>query len=84
MSKLPLLLSFMLLAAGGIRAQEQVEEPVAIPEVTPEAEKSANSAEGEPESPVVASGAPVMQSEDLASMESKIGSEVVIEGVVAN
>ena len=86
MSKIPLLLSFMLLAAGGIRAQEQAEAPVATPEVAPEAEESATSAEGAPnsESPTAASEAPVIQSEDLASMESKIGSEVIIEGVVAD
>ena len=75
MSKLPLLLSFMLLAASGIRAQEEAEAPSA----TPEAEASATSAEGAP-----APEAPVIQAEDLASMESKIGSEVIIEGVVAN
>jgi hypothetical protein len=82
MSKIPLLLSFMLLAAGGICAQEQVEAPVA----TPEAEESATSAETAPESesPAAASEAPVIQSEDIASMESKIGSEVIIEGVVAD
>jgi tRNA(Ile2) C34 agmatinyltransferase TiaS len=82
MSKIPLLLSFILLAAGGIRAQEQAEAPVA----TPEAEESATSAETAPESesPAAASEAPVIQSEDLASMESKIGSEVIIEGVVAD
>ena len=82
MSKISLLLSFILLAAGGIRAQEQAEAPVA----TPEAEESATSAETAPESesPVAASEAPVIQSEDLASMESKIGSEVIIEGVVAD
>lgn len=82
MSKISLLLSFMLLAAGGIRAQEQAEAPVA----TPEAEESATSAETAPESesPAAASEAPVIQSEDLASMESKIGSEVIIEGVVAD
>ena len=82
MSKLPLLLSFMLLAASGIRAQEEAEAPSA----TPEAEASATSVEGAPasESPAAASEAPVIQSEDLVSMESKIGSEVIIEGVVAN
>ena len=82
MSKLLLLLSFMLLAASGIRAQEEAEAPSA----TPEAEASATSAEGAPasESPAAASEAPVIQSEDTASMESKIGSEVIIEGVVAN
>lgn len=86
MSKIPLLLSFILLAAGGIRAQEQTEAPVATPEVTPEADESATSAETAPESesPAAASEAPVIQSEDLASMESKIGSEVIIEGVVAD
>ena len=82
MSTILLLLSFMLLATGGIRAQEQAEAPVA----TPEAEESATSAEGAPnsESPSAASEAPVIQSEDIASMESKIGNEVIIEGMVAN
>ena len=86
MSKIPLLLSFILLAAGAIRAQEQTEAPVATPEVTPEADESATSAETAPESesPAAASEASVIQSEDLASMESKIGSEVIIEGVVAD
>jgi hypothetical protein len=81
-SKIPLLLSFILLAAGGIRAQEQAEAPVA----TPEAEESATSADGAPssESAAAASEAPVIQSEDIASMESKIGNEVIVEGVVAN
>ena len=86
MSKITLFLFLMLLAAGGVRAQEQAEAPVTTPEVTPDAGESATSAEGAPnsESPAAASEAPVIQSEDIASMESKIGSEVIIEGVVAN
>jgi len=82
MNKIPLLLSFILLTAGGIRAQEEAEAPIALPE----AEESVTSAAGVPgsESPAAASEAPVIQSEDTASMESKIGSEVIIEGVVAN
>lgn len=75
MSKIPLLLSFILLTAGGIRAQEEAEAPIALPE----AEESVTSAAGAP-----GSEAPVIQSEDTASMESKIGSVVIIEGVVAN
>jgi hypothetical protein len=71
-----------LLRAGGIRAQEEAEAPSALPE----AEESVTFAAGAPgsESPAAASEAPVTQSEDTASMESKIGSEVIIEGVVAN
>ena len=72
MNKTPLLLSFILLTAGGIRAQEEAEAPIALPE----AEESVTSAAGVPgsESPAAASEAPVIQSEDTASMESKIRS----------
>jgi tRNA(Ile2) C34 agmatinyltransferase TiaS len=79
MSKIPLFLFILLLAAGGIRAQEAAEAPVVTPEFTPEAEESAAAADDAPETE-----APVIQSEDTAAMESKIGSEVIIEGVVAN
>jgi len=72
MSKIRLLLSFILLTAGGIRAQEEAEAPSALPE----AEESVTSAAGAPvsESPATAPEAPVIQSEDTASMESKIRS----------
>jgi len=77
MSKIPLILSIMLLAVGGICAQEAAEAPAVTPEATPEGVP-------ETEAPAAASEAPVIQSEDTAAMESKIGSEVIIEGVVAN
>jgi hypothetical protein len=79
MSKIPLFLSMILLAAGSIHGQE-------VAEATPEAEESAPSAEATPqtESPAAAVEAPVILSEDIAAMESKLGSEVIIEGVVGN
>jgi tRNA(Ile2) C34 agmatinyltransferase TiaS len=86
MSKISLLLFIILLSAGGIHGQEVAEAPVVSPEATPEAEESAASAEATPESesPAAAVEAPVIPSEDIAAMESKLGSEVIIEGVVAS
>jgi hypothetical protein len=79
MSKIPLFLSMILLAAGSIHGQE-------VAEATPEAEESAPSAEAtrQTESPAAVIAAPVIPSEDIAAMESKLGSEVIIEGVVGN
>jgi DNA/RNA endonuclease YhcR with UshA esterase domain len=68
--KLPLILILLGLADPGlIRAQATAtEEPAA--------------ADTEPSAPAPAAEAPVISSEDTATMETKVGSEVIVEGVV--
>jgi DNA/RNA endonuclease YhcR with UshA esterase domain len=70
--KIPLLLILLGLAAPGVlHAQPTAtEEPAA--------------AEAETSTPAPAAEAPVISAEDTATMEAKIGSEVIVEGVVRN
>lgn len=73
MRKTSLVVITLVLTVSGLRAEQPSETPAASPELTPSTAESASSA----------TDAPVIQAEDTASMESKVGSEVIIEGTVA-
>lgn len=83
MSKLSLLLICLLFSFCGLHAQDVAEAPAATEETTTDAGESAEPTEP-PSEPAVTADVPVIQAEDAASMESKVGSEVIIEGTVAN
>jgi len=68
MKTAPWILLMALVAAGDIRAEEAVAEATPVP---------ATPAEAPAEAPIVAA-------EDTAAMESQVGSEIVVEGVVQN
>lgn len=86
MSKSSLLLICLLFGFGGLQAQDAAEAPAATEETAADSGGSDAPTEGssEPSAPVPAPDAPVIQAEDTASMESKVGSEVIVEGTVAN
>ena len=86
MSKSFLLLICLLFGFGGLKAQDAAEAPAATEETaagTGESDAPTDAPSG-PAAPATTSDAPVIQAEDMASMESKVGSEVIIEGTVAN
>ena len=86
MIKIPLYLTCLLLAFGNARAQEQPAAPAAEEAASQDAEAAA-SAEASPapaEAPTPAAEAPVIPAEDMAAMESKVGSEIVVEGTVSD
>jgi len=68
MKTLPTILLLALVMTGGIRAEEE----------------TATATETAPAAATPAADAPVLAAEDASAMESKVGSEVVVEGVVAN
>lgn len=75
MKTAPKILLLALVMTGGIRAEEEaatVTEPAPAAEATPAVEAAP------------AAEVPVLAAEDTAAMETKVGSEVVVEGVVAN
>jgi hypothetical protein len=86
MSKSSLLLLCLLFGFGALQAQDVAEAPAATEDAATDSGESAEPTEtpSEPATPAATSDAPVIQAEDTASMESKVGSEVVIEGTVAN
>jgi len=68
MKTAPLILLMALVAAGDIRAEEAVAEATPVPATLAEAPADA----------------PIVAAEDTAAMESQVGSEIVVEGVVQN
>lgn len=75
MKTLPLVLFVLFGASRFVLAQEEA----ASPEATPAAETSEPAA-----TPDAAAELVVIQAEDTAAMQSKVGSEVIIEGLVKN
>lgn len=86
MCKSFLLLLCLMFGFVGLQAQDVAEAPAATEETTTDAGESAEPTEtpSEPAAPAVTADVPVIQAEDTASMESRIGSEVIVEGTVAN
>ena len=86
MNKSSLLLMCLLSGFADLRAQEVAEAPAATEENAPDTGESAAPTEtpSEAAEPAATSDAAVIQAEDTASMEAKVGSEVIIEGTVAN
>lgn len=74
MKSAPIILVLALVMTGGIRAEEEAPaaETAPVAEATPAVEAAP------------AAEVPVLAAEDTAAMETKVGSEVMVEGVVAN
>lgn len=86
MSKSSILLACLLFCVGGLQAQDVAEAPATTEETSAESSGSdaPTEAPSEPSAPAATADAPVIQAEDTASMESKVGSEVIVDGTVAN
>ena len=80
MKKLTAFVLMTVFVCGVLRSEETETEPTPAPEATPE--ETTPAAEATPATP--AAEVPVVQSEDAAAIEGKIGSEVIVEGVVRN